>query len=235
MTLMNTIFPTIQKLDDLLPYVRVKFATILMAFSSSVFSSDVVYTPENPLVEKERVVGERVDDACATIVTRTFDGSKWKYHFELESVEECEAAVKKSRNPVSAMELGMQYAKWGLHNDAVRVWQSTDAKTCGTANLLGDAFYNGDGVIKNFRLAAQHYRLAGFNGCNQSSALNNLGLMYENGQGVEKDVVMAYALFLVAAQNGERVSRRNAERVERILTVHQQDRGQQLAVGLAKQ
>lgn len=181
-----------------------------------------------------REVGSGVDDECADIITSGYDGDKFVYTRTLEDAEKCEVAVKRKKQPRSAMRLGDHYSEYDPRR-AVKVWESTPVKTCGTAASLGMAYYNGDGTIKNYKLAAKWYELASYNGCGVGYAQNNLGIMYDNGEGVPKDQIRAYALFLLATNNGSATAKTNAIRMERVLTTDQQILGQELARKLSAQ
>ena len=66
---------------------------------------------------------------------------------------------------------------------------------------LGVAFTNGLGVAMCRRTAAHWYKLSADNGNIQ--AQKNLGLLYEYGEGVEKDLSAALALYEKAAAKGD--------------------------------
>ncbi len=61
-------------------------------------------------------------------------------------------------------------------------------------NALGSLYYND---TKDFTQAAEWFKKASEKGCARS--LNNLGLCYEYGNGVEKDRDMAYQLYKESA------------------------------------
>ena len=54
-------------------------------------------------------------------------------------------------------------------------------------NALGSLFYN---ELKDYNQAAEWFRKAAERGC--ARALNNLGICYEQGKGVEIDMDMAF-------------------------------------------
>lgn len=57
-------------------------------------------------------------------------------------------------------------------------------------NTLGSLFYN---ELKDFNQASEWFRKAAERGC--ARALNNLGICYEFGQGVEADMDQALSLY----------------------------------------
>lgn len=63
----------------------------------------------------------------------------------------------------------------------------------GAQFYVASLYYFGHGVPQDFKEAAKMYTKASDNGL--SSAMNNLGLMYANGQGVSQSNIIAYALY----------------------------------------
>lgn len=64
-------------------------------------------------------------------------------------------------------------------------------------NALGSIFYN---EIGDFNQAAEWFRKSSGKGCTRS--LNNMGICFELGRGVEKDRDRAYLLYKEAAEKG---------------------------------
>lgn len=64
-------------------------------------------------------------------------------------------------------------------------------------NQLGTIFYN---EIKDFKQAAEWFSKAADRGC--IKALNNLGLCYELGHGVDVNMDKAYQLYLESSNKG---------------------------------
>ena len=62
-----------------------------------------------------------------------------------------------------------------------------------------------------------------------SSAQNNLGLMYAKGDGVEKDYITAHKWFNLAAVQGDGNARKNRDRVAQKMTPAQIAEAQRLA------
>ena len=65
---------------------------------------------------------------------------------------------------------------------------------------LGNRHFNGEGVPRDAREAAQWYRMAAEQG--HASAQNNLGVMYKTGEGVPKDARQAVQWYRKAAEQG---------------------------------
>ena len=59
-----------------------------------------------------------------------------------------------------------------------------------------------------------------------AEAQNNLGNMYDNGQGVVKDEVEGYKWYLLAGAQGDEDAKKGIERIERVLTPAQRAEGQ---------
>lgn len=70
---------------------------------------------------------------------------------------------------------------------------------------LGDAYYNGDGVSKDWDKAADWYLKAARQG--HPEALFKLGWMYENGRGVVKDPQQAIEWYRQAEAKGHKDAR----------------------------
>jgi len=67
-------------------------------------------------------------------------------------------------------------------------------------NALGAMYYNGKGVVQDFKDAVKWYRLAAAQG--YASAQLNLGAMYYEGKGVAEDFIRAYMWLSIAAAKG---------------------------------
>ncbi len=72
---------------------------------------------------------------------------------------------------------------------------------------LGYAYYAGDGVTKNYKLAVEWFRKAAWRGCESSHLY--LAYCYRDGTGVEKDLNQAAEHFERAARNGDRTALSN--------------------------
>jgi len=99
-------------------------------------------------------------------------------------------------------------------------------------NNLGQMYEDGEGVPKNYVLAAQWYRkaaehVADLGGAGQGR--NNLGLLYLRGLGVPKDYVQAYMWFSVAGVESNLAAAQKEMNPEQIL------KARQLAEGWKKQ
>ena len=65
---------------------------------------------------------------------------------------------------------------------------------------LGDRYFNGNGVDKNYELAAKWYKKAAEQG--NAFAQSNLGLCYEFGHGLQQDYTLAAEWYKKAAEQG---------------------------------
>lgn len=74
---------------------------------------------------------------------------------------------------------------------------------------LGESYYEGDGVPKDYLQAVVWYRKAAEQG--HAQAQNRMGFMYHTGQGVPRDYVQAKFWFMWAANNGDTDAKRNLE------------------------
>lgn len=75
--------------------------------------------------------------------------------------------------------------------------------------------------------AVRWYRKAADQG--DVGAQLNLGVMYDNGQGVPKDEAEAYKWFLLAGAQGNESARKNISTIEKDLNSTQRAEGQKLA------
>ena len=74
------------------------------------------------------------------------------------------------------------------------------------------------------------YRKAAESG--NTNALNNLGMMYEKGLGVDADIVQAHKWYSLAANNGLGTASVNRQRLEAQMTAEQLDLIKESARGL---
>jgi hypothetical protein len=65
------------------------------------------------------------------------------------------------------------------------------------------------------------------------NGLNSLGAMYAKGQGIEKDFIMAYALWDIAAGKGNKIAEENREALTKQLSQEQIAKGRELAKKLS--
>ena len=72
---------------------------------------------------------------------------------------------------------------------------------------LGEKYYNGDGVEKDYEKAVEYYEKAAE--LENAAAQNNLGLCYENGHGVLQDYKEAVKWYRKAAEQGNTVAQYN--------------------------
>jgi len=92
---------------------------------------------------------------------------------------------------------------------------------------LGSMWHQGHGKPVNYRTAHHLYRLAAYHG--NADAQNNLGLLYRDGRGVERNLVVSYAWISLAAAQRSAVAERNLERLTECMSPAKIMEGQQLA------
>ena len=97
--------------------------------------------------------------------------------------------------------------------------------------LLGNMFLLGksgikEAAVKDFALkeAVKWFRKAAELG--NADAMTNLGLMYDNGEGVIEDDVEAYAWFNVAAAKGQKMVAEKRDNIKKSMTPEQIAEGQ---------
>ncbi len=97
-------------------------------------------------------------------------------------------------------------------------------------DMLGSAYYRGEGVLKDYAEAVKWYRLAAQQG--NVSAQFHLGLMYRNGRGALQDYVKAHSWFNLSASTS-RVefpdSEKNRDDVAKLMSPQQIAEAQKLA------
>ena len=62
-----------------------------------------------------------------------------------------------------------------------------------------------------------------------ASALNNLGVMYQNGKGMTEDYIQSYAWYNLAVSSGSDVARKNRDKISEKMTLTQIAEAQALA------
>lgn len=92
---------------------------------------------------------------------------------------------------------------------------------------LGNMYYDGNKVPRDFAEAVKWYREAGERG--HAVAQYKLGTMYSQGQNVTQNLVEAYAWLLLATAQGQKEAFTLREKVEAQLSSSQVTEGQQLA------
>jgi TPR repeat protein len=105
--------------------------------------------------------------------------------------------------PASAgqFENGFAAYKRGDFGTALRIWLPlAERGDAGAQNNVGYMYSRGDGVPRNFEIAASWFQKSANQG--HADGLHNLGLRYANGEGVPRDDAMAATLFLKAAKQG---------------------------------
>ena len=98
-------------------------------------------------------------------------------------------------------------------------------------NSLGAMYYNGKGVVKDFKEAVKWYRLAAAQG--NISAQLNLASMYYEGEGVAENLVRAHMWLSIAAAQGSPDAARMRDVVSKDLTARQLTEAQAMALKCA--
>ena len=98
-------------------------------------------------------------------------------------------------------------------------------------NSLGAMYYNGKGVVKDFKKAVKWYRLAAAQG--NISAQVNLASMYYEGEGVAENFVHAHMWLNIAAAQGSPDAARMRDVVSKALTAQQLAEAQAMALKCA--
>ena len=88
-------------------------------------------------------------------------------------------------------------------------------------------YFNGNGVPKNYQLAAYWYRRAAEQG--EALAQYNLGVMYAEGLGVHKDYVLAHKWANLAASQGEKEAAKFRDDLAKDMNTSQIQEAQKLA------
>ena len=99
-------------------------------------------------------------------------------------------------------------------------------------NELGDRYYHGQGLEKDFKEAVKWYRKAAEQGV--ADAQTNLGVMYYNGQGVEKDFVTALAWYNIAVTNGDELTKNLKTSIAKKMTPDQIAKAEELVKEMVK-
>jgi TPR repeat protein len=114
------------------------------------------------------------------------------------------------------------------YDTAVRIWKPLAEKGILAAQYtLGLMYDNGEGVPEDNIEAAKWYRLVAEQG--DVDAQYSLGLMYAKGEGVPRDYVQAYKWWSLAATKGEERSRRDKEKISKLMSREQIAEAQRLS------
>ena len=103
---------------------------------------------------------------------------------------------------------------------------------CGFPHSLGLLYYEGRGIPRDYAKALSLYRDAATGG--NAKAMNNLGIMYGLGEGVEQRDIDAYAWFALAARNGDQNAAKNRDLTSQELGDDQLRSAQQLFTELGE-
>ena len=112
----------------------------------------------------------------------------------------------------------------------MRWWQKAADQGLSFAQAkIGDCYYHGDNVVKDYSGAVKWYKKAAQQG-DVPHAQTALGVCYFNGFGVAKDYVQAYKWLNLAAAKGDEDAIRIRAIAEQRMTTEQIAEGQQLAM-----
>ncbi len=117
-----------------------------------------------------------------------------------------------------AVAAAIGYLAWsGMHSDWTAALESGDYRTAAKLMLervdaddpamhrqLGNLYYLGLGVERDYARAARYYSMAAFAG--DLAAQVNLGHLYGNGLGLPKDGQLAYAWYNIASTSGDEMA-----------------------------
>jgi TPR repeat protein len=110
----------------------------------------------------------------------------------------------------------------------VRWWTlAADQGDADAQHNLALMYYNGQGVVQDYKKATHWYTQAAEQGL--AEAQNNLGLMYANGRGVVQDNIRAHMWMNIAAANGATTAPKNRDIAAAKMSPQQIERAQQMA------
>ena len=81
--------------------------------------------------------------------------------------------------------------------------------------------------MQNYKQAANFYKLAAEQG--DTSSQINLGVFYEHGRGVSKNIILAHMWFNIASINGDVDAKKNREIVQKKMKINHIEEAQDLA------
>lgn len=92
---------------------------------------------------------------------------------------------------------------YGYYESAFEKYQRAAKKDDAIAqNSLGNLYYLGLGVERNYKMAAHWYERAAIN--DNKPALINMGILHFRGQGVKSDLLRAFAWFRLGDRAGQK-------------------------------
>ena len=104
-----------------------------------------------------------------------------------------------------------------------------------SSSVYGDDFQDDSDAYqrKDYKEAVRLFGLAAEQG--HASAQHNLGVAYNNGQGVPQDYVLAHMWFNLSVYNGYKDGVENRNRVEKKMSPQQIEKAQEMARNKVKQ
>lgn len=88
-------------------------------------------------------------------------------------------------------------------------------------------YHQGQGVLENDETAVKWYTLAAQQGLAEAQA--NLGVMYQHGNGIPKDIDRAYMWFNIGAYGGSDFGARNKQALDKKMNSAKRTRLQELS------
>ncbi|WP_067727401.1 tetratricopeptide repeat protein [Oceanobacillus damuensis] len=153
------------------------------------------------------------DKACERILLRDFEtilleivkpaDNSAKIFLEANEIQEAVIMYKKAiqADPDAQLELGKYYKALGRDDWAFAWYEAAaNAGILDAIYWLGNYYFDGGYVKKNFEKAFHYYKEAALKG--HADAMNNYADMYFLGEYVEKDDKRAFELFTIAAERG---------------------------------
>ena len=123
---------------------------------------------------------------------------------------------------------GLNAARSGDFATALSEWGPLAERGNPTAQInLGVMYEDGMGVIKDYKRAAEWYRLAAIQG--DTRAQVNLGLMYANGTGVTQNNLFAYMWWNIASSSGDEDAASNRDMIAKLMTAKDISAAQELS------
>jgi len=111
--------------------------------------------------------------------------------------------------------------------DITKIQEAAEKGDAKAEASLGDAYYFGKGVPKNYYESVKWLRKAADQGV--GAAERNLGFAYYNGEGAPRDKVLSYMWFDLAAAHGDKEASQNRDMIEQSMTAEQLASAQRMA------
>ncbi len=124
--------------------------------------------------------------------------------------------------------VGVKAYDRGDYATAMRIFrQLADQGNADAQYNLGVMYDKGRGVTQDYAAAVRWYRKAAEQ--NHADAQTILGFMYEKGRGVTRDYVQAHMWYNLARARGQKIARKNRDRLAKQMTPEQIGEARRLA------